>query len=68
MEIIYNKEHLKTIVDCWKNFTPTRAHDERELLERGVVIYRVDDDFDIEIEGMVKDEAMIVVSWGDNSP
>ena len=64
MEIIYNKNQLKTIVDRWKNFTPTSAHDECELFERGVVIYPVDDDFDIEIEGMVKDEAMIVVSWG----
>lgn len=64
MEIIYNKEQFKIIVEDWRNFVPTSWHDERELLERGVVIYPVDDDFDIEVEGMVKDEAMIVVSWG----
>lgn len=64
MEIIYNKEQLKVIVDSWKNFTPISANDERELFERGVVTYPVGDDFDIEIEGMMKDEAMIVVSWG----
>lgn len=64
MEIIYNKEQLKTIVGRWKNFTPTSTYDKRELFERGVVIYPVGDDFDIEIEGMAKDGAMIVVSWG----
>ena len=64
MKITFDQEQFKIINDEWKNFVPEKEYDKEELRERGVIVYPVHFNFDIDIEGMVKDEAMIVVSWG----
>ncbi len=64
MNFTYNKESLKEIIASWKGFKPSNHGDMMDLKEHGVIVNSEHTDLNLEVEGMVVDEQMVVVSWG----